>query len=129
MLFAGDDGVVSGDELCAIPDTASTARIGSIETLFIGFSPSLWSCSRPIHVSCLTIHPGIGYWQKRQFTTKHFDEKTLDVTSAKRRLPQHHFRDKRDRNAMALRGAQTPGLRFDSGAVVALRGLDQEKSI
>ena len=90
MPLAGDDPAEPGDELCAIPDTASATRIGSIEAFFIGISPSLWSRSRPTHALCLTTHPVTENWQKRQFTTKHLGEKTLAVTAGKRRLPQYH---------------------------------------
>jgi hypothetical protein len=38
MLFAGDDVAAPGDEVCAIPDTASATRIGTIEEFFIGFA-------------------------------------------------------------------------------------------
>jgi len=91
MLLAGDDIAAPGDEVCAIPDTASATRIESIEAFFIGFSPSQWSRSQLRHALCLTTHPSTEYWQNRQFTTEHLGEKTLDVTAVKRRRPQHQF--------------------------------------
>jgi hypothetical protein len=91
MLFAGDDAAGAGGAFCALPNTARAIRVGSTEALFIGFSLSSGLALKAIYALCLDAHSAAGYWQKRQFTTKHADERSDRAATDQRRLSRHHW--------------------------------------